>query len=157
MRAPYGVGGLVRVTPYTERASDLVAYGPLHAGPGGPVVALAIVREDAAALIARIDGVTDRTAAEEWRGTLLCVPREALPATAAETFYHHDLVGLGAVTTAGVSLGRVAAVHDHGGPVLEVAGHGRTHFVAFSRDFVLEVDLEARRVVIDPAAIEDMA
>ncbi|MGH6719225.1 MAG: ribosome maturation factor RimM, partial [Alphaproteobacteria bacterium] len=114
MRAPFGVQGLVRIGAYTENPEDLVAYGPLHAGPGGPLVALAIVRIEAGVPIGRITGVDDRIAAERLRGTLLCVPRAALPVAPAGAYYHHDLIGLAVQTTAGAPLGRVAAVHYHG-------------------------------------------
>lgn len=152
-----GVRGLVRIGAYTEKPEDLVAYGPLHAGPGGAVVPLTIVRVDAGVPIGRVTGIDDRTAAEALRGTILCVPRRALPAAPAETFYHHDLIGLAARTADGASLGRVAAVHDHGaGAVLEIAGEdGTTRFVAFTREFVPVIDLKAGHLVVDPAALDE--
>lgn len=132
-----------------------MAYGPVHAGPGGRPLELAIVRVDAKGIIARVRGLVDRDQAHVLRGTRLCVPRKALPAPEAETYYHHDLIGLGAETPDGAPIGMIAAVHNHGaGDVLEIArASGGSVAVAFTRDFVPVVDLAARRVVIDPAAL----
>jgi 16S rRNA processing protein RimM len=151
------VRGEARVTTFTERPEHVVAYGPLHAGPGGRVLDLAIVRIEANILIARFKGVIDRDAAAALRGTALCVPRAALPATGEETYYRHDLIGLAAETPDGVAVGVVGAVVNHGaGDVLELRRPGGGELpVAFTKAFVLAVDLAGRRVVIDPAALDE--
>lgn len=155
MGAPYGVRGLVRVATHTARPEDLVAYGPLHAGPAGATLDATLVRIDKGAAVVRIDGIASRDDAAALRGTRLCVPRPALPPPAGHEFYHHDLIGLRAELADGSALGVVAAVHDFGaGDVLEIAkAGGGTVSVAFTRDFVPVVDLEAGRIVIDRAAV----
>ena len=45
-------------------------------------------------MIARIDGVADRDAAEALEGLRLYVPRAALPPTGPEEYYRADLIGL---------------------------------------------------------------
>jgi 16S rRNA processing protein RimM len=55
------------------------------------------------------------------RGTELTVPRDALPPLGEGEYYHADLIGLPAVSTAGEDLGRVVAVENFGaGDVLEI-------------------------------------
>jgi len=71
--------------------------------------------------IARFAEVTDCNAAEAMRGTLLTVPRAALPPLGEGEYYHADLIGLSAVSSAGDSLGQVVAVENFGaGDVVEV-------------------------------------
>ncbi len=71
--------------------------------------------------IARFAEIADRTAAEKLRGTLLTVPRSALPSLAEGEYYHADLIGLPAVSTDGEKLGEVIAVDNFGaGDVIEI-------------------------------------
>jgi len=155
--APVGVRGAMRIMPFTANPEDIVSYGPVHAGPGGPALALTLARVEAKGVVARARGIQDRDAAARLRGTRLYVPRAALPPTEPETYYHHDLIGLDAETPDGRVVGTVVAVVNHGaGDVLEIAVAGRaSHAVAFTRAFVPVVDLAARRVVIDPAALDE--
>ncbi len=56
------------------------------------------------------------------RGTLLTVPRSALPPLAEGEYYHHDLLGLPCVSTDGRAVGEVVAVENFGaGDILEIA------------------------------------
>ena len=58
------------------------------------------------AVLARIEGVADRTAAEALRGLRLYVERERLPAPGEREWYEADLVGLAAVGTGRPGLGQ---------------------------------------------------
>ena len=76
-------------------------------------------------MLARIEGVADRTAAEALRGLRLYVERERLPAPDEREFYQADLIGLAAVGRDGRDWAKVVAVHDFGaGSVIEVPGGG---------------------------------
>jgi 16S rRNA processing protein RimM len=71
--------------------------------------------------VATFAEVTDRSAAEALRGTVLTVPRSALPPLGAGEYYHHDLIGLPCVSTDGAAIGHVAAVENFGaGDILEI-------------------------------------
>ncbi len=81
--------------------------------------------------IARFAEVPDRTAAEALRGTVLTVPREALPPLADGEYYHADLIGLSVVTTEGEPVGRVVLVENFGaGDVIEIERDGGGRFMA---------------------------
>ncbi len=154
--APKGLGGAVRLTCFAEEPSELAAYNPLHAGPGGPAVRLTVLGVPRGGhVVAAIDGVSDRNAAAALNGTRLFVPRSRMPATAENEFYHHDLIGLEAFHADGRPLGRVRAVHDWGaGDTMEIAGCGgeADFLVPFTLPNVPVVDLALGRVVIDPPA-----
>jgi 16S rRNA processing protein RimM len=106
--------------------------------------------------LVRIEGVADRDAAARLTGTRLYVERSALPPPGEEEYYLADLVGCRAVDEAGVALGTVAAVHDHGaGAFLEIARPGRgALLVPFTRASVPGVDLAARRLTVSPPVEE---
>jgi 16S rRNA processing protein RimM len=79
------------------------------------------------------------------------VPREKLPATEDGEYYHADLIGLAAVTTADEPLGRVVAIHNFGaGDIIEIAPpQGTTMLLPFTNAVVPMVDLAGGRVVIE--------
>lgn len=150
---PHGVRGLVRIRSFAADPAALGAYGPVSDRDGRRSFRIEPVSVDKDMVTARVAGVADRDAAESLRGMELFLPRTALPAPADEEYYHHDLVGLAAVSTEGADLGRVVAVENFGaGDVLELLlPSGRPAMVPFTRDFVPVVDIAAGRVVVDAA------
>lgn len=155
----HGVRGLVKVRLFGDDPEALRAYGPLADEPGLRRFVVRAVRPAPggaqATVLAEIDGVADRGAAEALRGTTLWVDRAALPATEDEdTFYHADLIGLRADLAAGGVLGQVRAVHDFGaGEMLEIVrDEGPSVMVPFTRAAVPEIDIAGGRLVVDPPA-----
>lgn len=107
----HGVGGEVKLKVF---ADDLSAHRSFNGG----ALTLVAFRPPG---IARFAEVTDRTAAEALRGTLLTVPRAALPPLGEGEYYHADLIGLPVATDAGARVGHVAAVENFGaGDILDI-------------------------------------
>src|SRR5882757_7002245 len=93
----HGVRGEVKVKSFTADPLAIAAYGPLF-DEQGLIFALKLSSKAAkdTIVIAKIDGVSDRNAAEALKGKRLYAPRAVLPAVADETeFYASDLIGLG--------------------------------------------------------------
>lgn len=156
----HGVKGWVRIRPFTEQPEAVAAYGPLFSADGRRRFVIAEIRPGKGALLARLEGVSDRDAAQALKGVTLHVARAALPEIAEEeTWYQADLVGLKALDRDGEPLGEVTAVHDFGaGDLLEIkAGGGAEIFLPFTRANVPEIDLAAGTLTIVPPAglIED--
>jgi 16S rRNA processing protein RimM len=104
-------------------------------------------------LVVAFEGVSDRTAAEGLRGTLLMLDTDDIPSPAdPDEFYDHQLIGLGVVTAAGQPVGVVADVLHHGQDLLVVRREdaGAEVLVPFVGAIVPDVDVAAGRVVIDP-------
>ena len=151
--AAHGIAGAVRVKPFTARPESLGDYGALQTADGRTLHIRAL-RPAGAMLVVQFEGIDDRNAAEALNGLDLYVPRDRLPAAGADEYYHADLIGLDAVTIAGERIGTVAAVPNYGaGDLIEIArDSGTTVLVPFTRAVVPEIDLEGRRLVIDPPA-----
>jgi 16S rRNA processing protein RimM len=151
----HGIRGEVRIKPFTERPEDIGSYGPVTARPGGRELRLKIVRLVKGGVIARIEGVADRTAAEGLKGLELEVERTALPEAAEDEFYHADLIGMAVEDKDGRTLGTVTAVQNYGGgDILEIAPEtgGPAVLMNFTREAVPVVDLAKGRLVADPPA-----
>jgi 16S rRNA processing protein RimM len=150
--AAHGIAGEVRLRAFTEEPLAVTQFGPLQAEDGSEVK-IAALRPGKDCLIARLAGVTDRTAAERLRNVKLYVARDKLPAIAEpETWYHTDLVGLAAVGPDGAALGQVVAVQNFGaGDLLEIApaAGGPTLLLPFTDTTVPVVDVPNGRVVIN--------
>ena len=156
--AAHGIAGEVRLRAFTEDPSAVTQFGPLK-DEDGREVKIAALRPGKDCLIARVAGVTDRTAAERLRNVKLYVARDKLPAIEEpETWYHADLVGLAAVGPDGATLGRVVAVQNFGaGDLLEIApaAGGPTLLLPFTDAAVPLVDVPGGRIVISPPAERD--
>ena len=149
--AAHGVRGAVKLWTFTEDPFAVKAYGPLSTKDGARPFELTSAREAKDHLVATFKGVTTREEAERLNGIELYVAREKLPATEDGEYYHADLIGLAAETTAGVTLGRVLAVHNFGaGDIIEIAPpSGPTMLLPFTNAVVPTVDLAGGRVVIE--------
>jgi 16S rRNA processing protein RimM len=155
--AAHGVRGAVKLWTFTEDPFAVKRYGPLSTRDGSRQFELAQAREARDHLVATFKGITTREAAERLNGLELYVAREKLPATDDDEYYHADLIGLAAVTTADAPLGRVVAIHNFGaGDIIEIAPPaGATLLLPFSNAVVPTVDLAGGRVVIElPEEIE---
>ncbi len=159
--AAQGLRGEVRVKSYTDDPAAIGDYGHLYA-EDGRVFEILEVREAKTVVIVRFRGVNDRNAAESLNGLELFVERDNLPDDELDEdeFFYADLEGLEAVDAEGKSYGTVTAVFDFGaGDLLELKGPGRRPaLIPFSETAVLEIDLDAGKILIDPQAaglIED--
>src|SRR5262249_7490078 len=148
--APHGVRGLVRIKSYTEDPMAVAAYGPLSDETGRKEYRVEALSAARGAVLARIEGVTDRTAAEALRGLRLYVERSALPGTGEREWYEADLIGLSAIGRDGRDWGKVIAFHDYGaGSVMELSGGV---MLPFTDEAGPEIDGAGGKVVVEPAA-----
>ena len=133
----HGVTGEVRLKLFGEGVAALKRYRAFNDS------ALTVVKlkdDGKGGVIARFAEVTDRSAAEALRGTLLTVRRSEMPALAAGEYYHADLIGLPCISTAGDLLGACVAVENYGaGDVLEIRReNGKTFMVPMRPEAVPE-------------------
>lgn len=153
----HGIRGEVSVEVRTDEPELRLAPGavlttdPPETGP----LTIAAAREHSGRLLLRFAGVTDRTAAEALRNTLLLTdvdPGER--PEDPEEFYDHQLVGLRVVTADGTALGAIGEIaHLPGQDLLIVTRpDGGELMIPFVSAFVPEVDPAAGRVVVTPPA-----
>jgi 16S rRNA processing protein RimM len=155
--AAHGVRGAVKLWTFTEDPLAVRHYGPLTTRDGARQFEVTSAREARGHLVATLAGVTKREQAERLNGVELYVAREKLPVAAQDEYYHADLIGLAAVTTAGETLGSIVAIHNFGaGDIIEIAPpEGTSMLLPFSNAVVPTVDLAGGRVVIElPGEIE---
>ena len=154
---PQGIRGEVTVEVRTDVPEIRFAPGsvlmtdPAERGP----LTVESTRDQNGRLVIAFEGVPDRSAAELLRNTMLLVDAADIPASAdPDEFHDTELMGLAAELADGSPLGMVTDVlHLPHGDVLVVQREdGSDVLVPFVKAIVPDVDLAARRLVVDPPA-----
>lgn len=143
----HGVKGEIRLKLFSDSVESLSQHQKLYVG--GAERRLLSVRGSGKTAVARFDGVSDRSAAEALRGSLVEIDRSQLPPLEEGEYYHADLIGLLAVDGEGNEIGTVIAVEDYGaGDLLEIEQKdGKRSLIPFRPGIA---DLKDGRIVLDP-------
>jgi 16S rRNA processing protein RimM len=143
----YGVRGWLKVAPGGGVLDTLA--GAAEWWIGARPYAVAEAKVHGATVVARLEGLANREQALALKGQEVCVRREALPPPGEGHYYLDDLVGLEVVNEQGERLGVVKRIFSNGAQdVMEVTGE-RTHLMPWVPSVVKDVDLTARRIVVE--------
>ena len=154
----YGVQGWLRVRSYTEAPDALLGYPTWWLKPVHGALWREFRRIDgrlhSGALVVALDGIGSREAALAMKGAEIGVRRDALPPAAPGEIYWGDLPGLVVRNRAGVVLGEVRRVTEHGAhPLLCVArprgSPGPERLIPFVPAVVDRVDVGAGTIDVD--------
>jgi len=150
---PHGIRGEVTVEPRTDEPDERFAPGAvlLADTPTGKLE-VSRLHWHSGRLLLTFVGITDRTQAEGLRGLLLEIDRsdDEVPADPDE-FYDSTLVGCRVETLDGEYVGDVTDVaHLPAQDLLIVQRDGAEILVPFVSEIVPEIDVERRRIIIDP-------
>ncbi len=163
----YGIKGWVRVQAYTDPQENFLQLGQWHLERKGVLEPVIFDRgkRHGKGLVAHIQGIDDRTAAEAYCGVQVSVPDSALPTLQAREYYWRDLEGLevwcrprderGAAPEA-VLIGRVDSLIETGANDVLVVKACEESIDQQERlipyvldDTVQSVDLERSRIDVD--------
>lgn len=102
-------------------------------------------------ILIKLAGISNRTAAEQFRGQLVQVPlSEAVPLPEG-TYYLYQMMGLQVITTTGDVLGRLIDVIETGAnDVYVVDRNGTELLLPAIPDVIKSIDIDAGHMVIDP-------
>jgi 16S rRNA processing protein RimM len=142
-----GVKGELRLKLFSDSVESLSRQKKLYVG--GAERRLLAIRDGGKIAVARFDGISDRSAAEAMRGSLVEIDREALPPLEEGEYYHADLIGRPAQDRDGNALGSVVSVENYGaGDLLEIErADGKRSLIPFKPGIA---DIEDGRIVVDP-------
>jgi len=155
---PHGVRGELRVEILTDYPERLPSHRILYIGPEPTPYQVEGVRFHRGAALIKLAGCDDRNAAEELRGQWVQISIEAAVPLEEGEYYHFQVVGVEVVTTEGEPLGRVAEVIETGAnDVYVVHGPRGEVLIPAIEDVVRELDLEARRMIVEilPGLLEE--
>jgi 16S rRNA processing protein RimM len=144
----HGIKGEVKLRSFVEN-EDLLTTDLLDSA-GTKHFSLKITGSVKDSIIARIDGVSDRNAAEAIKGTELFLPESAFPELEEGELYHNQLIGLEVRAADNQKIGIITAIHNYGaGDIMEIAkASGDSEMLPFSEQFVGEVNIGGGYVLL---------
>lgn len=148
--APFGLKGELKVQPLTDNPARFRPNAKLWAGQ--QPVSVATSREALGYVYLTLKGFHDRTSVEKFRHAMLQVPESALPPLPEGEYYRFQLLGLTVVHRDGRVLGTLDEIIQTGAnDVYRVrAPDGGEVLIPALTDVIVSVDLDARRMVVDP-------
>lgn len=150
--AAQGIQGWVKVQTFTEYLDSLLDYDTWYVGNEQAWRPLQVLEADVhgKVLVAKLEGIADRTAAEKYKGQLVAVPRAELPEQEEGEYYWSDLVGMTVVTLAGETLGTVDTLLETGAnDVLVVKGENGETLIPFIASVIQQVSLKDKTIRVD--------
>lgn len=144
----YGVRGWMKVAPDGGSQAGLAGTGEWWID--GVPYEVSGARVHGATVIGKLAGLQTREQVLSLKGRTVAVRRAALPEPADGRYYLADLIGLEVVNTQGEVLGVVTQTYSNGAhDVIEVAAGEKKRLMPWVPSVVTDVDLGARRVLVD--------
>ena len=101
-------------------------------------------------IVLKFEGVDTIEAAEELRDSEICVDESDAVELDEGEFFDWQLEGCEAVTVGGEMLGTVKELMRTGGTEILVVEGDREYLIPFAESICTEVDVENKRIVVDP-------
>ncbi len=151
---PQGVKGWVKIFSNTSPRENIVSYSPWLVEWGTELKQINVEgRVQGKYVIARLEGIEDRSQADELIGRQLFIRQEQLPSLDEGEYYWSDLTGLKVVSLQGDDLGQIESMLETGASDVMVVKGDRERLIPFVMDdIVKQVDLENQRMVVDWSA-----
>lgn len=149
----YGIKGWVKVYSWTEPREGIGDYNPWllrQSSKPWREVKLESARNQAKTVIAKIEGIDDRDAAQLLIGSEIGIRTSQLEALQQDEFYWRDLIGLRVLGKQGALLGEVTSIMETGAnDVLVVKGEQEYLIPWVMGDTVIAIDLEKGEMQVD--------
>jgi 16S rRNA processing protein RimM len=148
-----GILGWVKVQTFTEYLDSLLDYDTWYVGneqEWRPLEVLEANVHGGRVLIAKLQGIVDRTAAEKYKGLLIAVPRAELPEKEEGEYYWSDLIGMTVENLQGEMFGTVDSLLETGAnDVLVVKGESGEKLIPFIDSVIKQVSLKENTIRVD--------
>ncbi len=154
--APYGILGWLKVAPETETLDSLFDYEDWWIGRQDGMrnmpwkkFEVEVVKVHGDALVVKLFGIDDRDAAMALKSKHIAVPRDQLPEPDEDEYYWADLIGLSVKNQQGVDFGLVTELFETGANDVLVAKGERERLIPFIDQVIIEVDMQAKTILVD--------
>ncbi len=146
--------GELLIRSLTARAEDVFTPGRIlyaSADPDAVPVVVRGARTTHDGWLILLEGVSDRTAADRWRGAELWAEHDEQTALSGDTPFAGNLVGLSMQLVDGTVIGTVSNYFElPQGPVLEVDRAEDSVLFPLRSEFVSRIDAAGGVIVVDP-------
>lgn len=155
----HGVRGEAKVVPETDDPARFEDLGTVYVGSSPASARIRTVEgvrlqptKRGTIIIMKLEGIDSREQVDALRRADVFAREADLPALADDEFFIHDLIGLHVVTDKGEPVGKVEEVMTvPAQEILVVSRVGKEPvLIPAVGEFVVELDLEEKRVVVRP-------
>ena len=148
-----GLRGWLKVFSHTRPADNIFQFKNWQLkSESGEIFSRTVLehKHQGKKLLVKMQGVDDRTTAEEMVGLDVCINRDQLP-TLTNEYYWRDLIGLTVKDTHGVELGEVIDLMETGSNdvLLLKDSEGKSLAIPWLPEVVLEIDTEQSLLIAD--------
>lgn len=139
--APQGIRGDFRVQSFAEKPEDFKSFRIVCDKCDSEYFHfIRVLKQNV--IIAKIDGINDRTTAESLRGTELFILRDDLPKLKANEYYQSDLIGFDVIRD-GKKIGIVDGFQNFGaGDIIEMDNGEMVSFVG------AKIDMDKKTITV---------
>mgnify|MGYP001168726508 CR=1 FL=1 len=159
----WGIKGWFKVLPYSAHPEALFSSKRWFLMPsergvaafsGVAQLSVKEAKQHSDSVVACVNGVDERSAAEALRGSRIFISRSSFPTAAENEYYWVDLIGLDVLNRQDEALGVVRELLSTGAQtvlVMEYQQEDKTceRMIPFVSAYVDDVDLKARRIRVD--------
>ncbi len=146
---PHGVRGELLLEPLTDFPEHLREVETVYVGEAAQAHRLAGARHHRGQLIIRLGDCADRDCAERFRGQLVQIRAEAAAPLPPGRYYHHQIIGLTAVTEAGEELGKVVEILETGANDVYVVDTAQGELLLPAiKSVITAIELDQQRIVV---------
>lgn len=162
IRKPHGVRGEASVEPWTndaqrfEEVTRVTLVSPDEKQTRDATIASA--RVHGGRVLVAFDGIDSPEAVREFANWTIEIADEEARKLDADEYFLHDLVGMQLVDAEGKPRGEVVDAYEGGGGILlNVRRDGGEFEVPFAADICKEIDVAAKRIVVDlPEGLDEI-
>ncbi len=148
----FGIKGWVKVFSFTDARENILNYSPwlLKKDSETRLVNVIDGNLQGKAVVAQLDGVSDRDQAASLMGWDIFITPDQLPKVAKNEYYWSDLVGLAVETNLGIQLGTVDGLLETGANDVVIVKGERERAIPFLQGkTIINIDLDAGKMIVD--------
>lgn len=143
----------MKVFSFTQPRENILQYSPWLLQKNNQISEIKVIagQRHGNAVVAELEGVSDRDSAAALMGSEILIRRQQLPKPKAGEYYWADLVGLTVLTESGIDLGKVDHLLETGANDVLVVVDGETErLIPFlQQQTVLNIDLDGGKMIVD--------
>jgi 16S rRNA processing protein RimM len=148
---PHGIHGELVLQPFSDLVQILKPSIQIHLGSERIEVVIRGIRPHHSRYLLSIEGCEDRDTAEKWRDEVVCIRSAEVKPLPEGIYYHWQILEMQVFTVEGDLLGTIVEILETGANDVYVVKdqHDGEILLPAIKDVVLEVDLEASRMIVD--------
>lgn len=156
---PFGFRGEVKIQIITDYPKRLLKHKTVYIGPKATAYQVESARAHSAYILMKFVGYDTDTSVAKLRGDIVQIPVEDAAKLSKNQYYHHQIIGLQAVTTDGTPLGTITEILETGANdvYLVKTPDAKEILLPAIKSVIKKIDLASKSVTVEllPGLIDE--